>query len=80
MSALLSQRQTLFGQALCEIEIYAPCMKCLCCKISQAVSAACAMTFSQNAVVKAGSMNKAALLLNTTQPAVSRSIGEERKL
>ena len=27
-------------------------------------------------VVKAGSMNKAALLLNTTQPAVSRSIGE----
>ena len=27
-------------------------------------------------VVQAGSMNKAAALLNTTQPAVSRSIGE----
>lgn len=27
-------------------------------------------------VVQAGSMNKAAMLLNTTQPAVSRSIGE----
>ena len=28
------------------------------------------------AVVEAGSMNKAALLLHTTQPAISRSIGE----